>query len=850
MRKLLLSIATFLMAMCNVSAESVDINGTSYEIVTLIERDLGPGVRYTRIRLPEYPLNVNILQMDMNNPYNSIETTIGQETMFKTESLVNAAARQSSKGHEVIAGANGNFWCVSSQYPWSDYLVGACYNANLRNGMIATETNMASDQWVGGYKESGIIAVDKDKNLYINSWPFYGFVRSEKTGNQMIYQFNKVCRDNEVTLYNGWYPSNKTFLPVDTYVSENGTKHFIQVDGVSTEIYLTLDKGQQWSAGKDLTFTIGNIRNNEPCGTRDSYDAALVVRGATREAFSTLEVGDKLTIRYGWSSELSGEGTCPEIVQAIGGNTLVMADGKITETNDHQKYNTQTYSRCAYGSSDNGRKLYIIVIDMSTDPKYGKSAGCSTEVMCQIIKRYGCTEMVNCDAGGSAQMLVEGQIINRTTEGTPRAVANGMFLYNIAPEDNVITRLEFEEYTLKTPIYSSYRPVILGYNQYGALIDKDVKGVTLSCDEKLGSCEGDVFTAGGEANSGWFKASLGNISITKNMTVVSADMSIRIKKLLIDSYREYPLEVTSTVDDIVYNYDPSKLTWTIDDPTIVNIDENGVLKGLKEGTTSIHCSVGDFNDTAEVTVEISDSPVLSHNTWSDWKVTGTSGVTGVKIDDAGNIVYTYGSPRAPYVKAAKENIFYSLPDKIWFTFKSDLNLKDLQVDFRGATNTRTHTIKINSTEESGLFESGKTYTIELPMAEVGDVKDLINYPFSLHSVTFTINSATASKGSHTIELKDLHAEYENYAGIENVTIGDKAFVNVYPVPAEKGGVLNINATNTISNVSIFNITGQQVVNENVSGTNVSINVPDVVSGVYVVKVTTISGIEMKKIIIK
>ena len=137
----------------NGNAETVDINGTSYDITTLIDRDLGPGINYKRIRLADFPLNVNILQMDMNNPYNRIETTIGQDQMFKTESLVAAANRQSYAGHEVVAGANANFWCVSSQYPWADYLIGACYNANLKNGKIATETNMANDQWVGGYKE-------------------------------------------------------------------------------------------------------------------------------------------------------------------------------------------------------------------------------------------------------------------------------------------------------------------------------------------------------------------------------------------------------------------------------------------------------------------------------------------------------------------------------------------------------------------------------------------------------------------------------------------------------------------------------------------------------------------------
>ena len=39
----------------NGNAETVDINGTSYDITTLIDRDLGPGINYKRIRLADFP---------------------------------------------------------------------------------------------------------------------------------------------------------------------------------------------------------------------------------------------------------------------------------------------------------------------------------------------------------------------------------------------------------------------------------------------------------------------------------------------------------------------------------------------------------------------------------------------------------------------------------------------------------------------------------------------------------------------------------------------------------------------------------------------------------------------------
>ena len=83
---------------------------------------------------------------------------------------------------------------------------------------------------------------------------------------------------------------------------------------------------------------------------------------------------------------------------------LVMRNGELTEHNYNEDYNSMVYSRTAYGCSEDGKTLYMIVIDKSTDPVYGKSAGCPTSVMCEIAKHFGCWNMSNFDAGGSAEM--------------------------------------------------------------------------------------------------------------------------------------------------------------------------------------------------------------------------------------------------------------------------------------------------------------------------------------------------------------------------------------------------------------------------------------------------------------
>ena len=103
-----------------------------------------------------------MLRIDVTNPYNRVETTQASDKLYGTESLVNAASRQTSTGHVALAGANANFWCVSGQPPFSDQLIGLTYNGNLKNGKIITETNMVSDQWNGGWEHTGIVGVTPD----------------------------------------------------------------------------------------------------------------------------------------------------------------------------------------------------------------------------------------------------------------------------------------------------------------------------------------------------------------------------------------------------------------------------------------------------------------------------------------------------------------------------------------------------------------------------------------------------------------------------------------------------------------------------------------------------------------
>ena len=531
---------------------------------------------------------------------------------------------------------------------------------------------------------------------------------------------------------------------------------------------------------------------------------------------------------------------------------MVMRKGELTKFNETEAYNSQIYSRTGYGCSADGKMLYIIVIDKSTDPVYGTSAGCNTATMCEIARYFGCYNMANFDAGGSAEMLVDGAIVNRTTEGNPRAVANGWLVYSTAPEDdNTVTAIEFDQSSLKAPIYSTFSPVIRAYNKYGAVVTPDLKGFTLSCDPALGSCEGESFTAAGTSGEGVLTAEYNGVKATATVSVMEAQMGIRVKSILIDATRRYPMEVEAELEGKTYSYNPANITWTVDDPSVAVIDESGVLSGLAEGHTTVKASVGSFSDEAEVTVEIAPEARMEDCNLGEWTVKASSGMTGAKMAADGTVSYTYATPRDPNIQISGTKTFYSLPDRIRFEFESSLPVTFITVDFRAPANTRANLVKVLPAEGE-TFAAATPHVVDIPISLLGSPDDIALYPLSIRSLKLTTTTSTANKGEQTMRFKALYAEYDNYAsaGIDAPAAAPRAAFAMSPNPVDAGCRFYVRGAD-ISLVEIYNAAGVRVARHATDGKAevAGIDAPSA-PGTYFVRVNSAEGFSTAIMIVK
>mgnify|MGYP003370541303 FL=1 len=851
MRKQLLSLLAFVTGVSTMGAASFLIDEKEYEYQHLIKKEIGPGVVYNRIRIPDYPLNVNYLTVDLTNPYNRIETQQGQEKIGSLERLADAYTRMKEAGRKPLGAQNANFWVVSGHgLPNNRYAMGTTFNANVKNGQIITETNNYSDQFVGGPTRSGVIGIDKDKKLWIESMEYRGWLSSAKWGDWRaeIIQCNRFGRRNEMVMFNTYYPNNKPFQIIEW---GDDIKDYRLVEGENTEVYLDLEEGQQWAIGKDFTAVVKEIKTKTSGGVLGDYDLCLTANGDNYlPHINQLAVGDKVTLNFGWRSYDTNE--IPEIENMVGGNAIILKNGELTERNVDEEYNSQVYSRSAYGVSQDGKTLFMLVIDKSTDPVYGLSSGCSTGVEAQIMKQLGAWNVCAVDAGGSAQLMSQGDVVNTTTEGTPRAVANGWMVYSVAPDteqSQTIARIEFLDPEIVLPIYSTYKPVVLGYNVYGELINEDVQGFTLSSDSNLGEANGDVFNTLNNVGEGNLTVHYGDITATRKMTVVDAELKMRIPKIINDG-REYPIEVISIVGFDQFSCDPSRLEWTVADPAVLTVTD-GVLKGQKNGTTTITGKLGDFTVSSEVSVELAEgeSMPVYRNFPEKWSLKQTGGTDlavseyeqGLKFSYTGN-----GGARGAYFSAAADYQVWSMPKSLRIT-----------VNPGGAT-----VKKISITAKNGLGElsgpvvftdeqlpADKETTVELPISEIWDVNDVAIYPIVFQTLRFDMGKSEKGK-QFDILIPKYEAVYGGGSGVDAVELTE-AKVSVWPNPVSDGKLqvsLEVEAE-TVA-YSIYGTSGLALDAGTLAGQGGTIDVSLLPSGIYFLQVLSGQQSDVCKFIVK
>ena len=777
------------------AVDNILLNGVSFAIDTTAVYPIGPSTKYIAMTLTRADgklLYVYQTIVNRTNKYISFEAHVGRDSILGGEVISKVAERHTSPGRHLFTGHNGDFYVTQGD-------VGLPTAACVVDRQLAYTPNNSRP----------VAAYGADGTPYAGRFSFNGIAVHE--GDTLkINHVNYNRKENELVLYN--HLQGK----------------YTRTNQYGIEVVVALAEGEEWGMNTEIKVVATECRSQQVGAAIPENGAVLSGHGTMATALDALTVGDTIVLKL--NTLMNGEEIA--ITNCVGGDTraLMLKDG-VVETNEVWD---ELHPRTGWGFSQTGDTVIYCVVDGR-----GTSIGCTTKVLAEIMQSAGAYTAINLDGGGSSSIYIDPfGPMNQCSDGYERAVSNGMFVVNNAPEDSVISAISANINHIKLPAYGTYIPLVFGYNQYGALLNTNVTGFELSCDEAVGHIEDGQFVASG-SEDGYltitYNGAVAKVRIIKDNNV---PISMRLDSVVIDNKFEYPIEVQAVIGVNTQFVQPKALTWSVADPTICNM-EDGVLTGIANGETFVVGQLGETKDTLKVIVEIPENSIdtifMNAADVATWEVKSSSSkwnttlVPATSADNA-KLKFTYSTQRAPYVQLNPKLRLFSLPQKISFTFNpNEAIFSEVIMAIKG------NDAKVPLFAEFGNIEQNKDQTLLVDLSKIFNTSDIAIYPLLFSYIKFNISSDIAKK-DHIVDIKFLQLIYDEII----VEIEDVIAMNdliVYPNPTTD--YIMVEGKDG-EEVRVYDLEGKCVYQCTMHNAQCKIDASSLIAGTYIIKSNTAS----------
>ena len=155
----------------------------------------------------------------------------------------------------------------------------------------------------------------------------------------------------------------------------------------------------------------------------DKESVVLSGHGVNAGALARVKRGDRVAV-----SQTLGSRKADEARLVVGAGPLLLEDGqvniRIREENIAPDIAFGRAPRTGAGITADGTVLLMVV-----DGRSHSSAGMTLKEFAQYLKRFGAVSAVNFDGGGSSEMVLDGRIMNRPSDGSERPVGIGLGIF-------------------------------------------------------------------------------------------------------------------------------------------------------------------------------------------------------------------------------------------------------------------------------------------------------------------------------------------------------------------------------------------------------------------------------------
>ncbi len=337
-------------------------------------KEIAPGLVFTKITERQVPRRTFVLTMTPSMPV-TLDVTLTRPTLPALQTLSRVA-----NAHDALAAVNGDYSGEGDpDHPMSQdgQLVHTSPQLGILFAMAADES-----QTFFGKPAVGIDVTDSGSGLVL-----------------------------PVSRWNDGPPRPGEMVG---YSPVGGTLEAPPPNACSVRLLPTGPLALAQDSGVEQDYQVDVATCSKTPTTRDG-GIVLAAPPATDEATQLLALTPGTPMRLRWTFGWPG------VLDAVGGAPLLVQDGTLVGMCNSA---CGRHPRTGIGVTADGSVL-LVVVD-GRQPKW--SIGASMDEFARIMQGLGAVNALNLDGGGSSEMVVQGEIVNRPSDGRERRISNAILV--------------------------------------------------------------------------------------------------------------------------------------------------------------------------------------------------------------------------------------------------------------------------------------------------------------------------------------------------------------------------------------------------------------------------------------
>lgn len=439
-----------LSAIITSNAPSLTVNAANMPYVIHETKDsnyLASGVLYENVRkfTSKGWWNINVVRVDLTNEYAEIGGLFGQNGLSNRETVSKMVTDS-----KAVAGVNGDFFNYSPiAHPMGTF---------IDDGEVISSPIERAYALPTFYLD---IANNPDISFFDRRMNITSLNSGQSVNISLI---NKAADMNMVTLLNKHW-GFRSFGNKYNKSKDDQMVEMVVVDNIVKDIRI----------GKEAV----SIPEN-------GY--VIAVRGDRKKPLlEHFNIGDEVKLNIGTTPNLEN------IKFAIGGGSIILKDGKITNSNINVKGD---HPRTGIGITKDKKELIIATID-GRDISF---KGVSQDVFGAILRDLGAHDAINLDGGGSTTMAIKPvdeqvvKVVNKVSDGGERKVVNGVGVFSNAPKGE-LSYIKVSTDDTNMFLNTSRKFTIKGYDEHHNPVEVDQSKATYTFEGIEGEINGNILKA-------------------------------------------------------------------------------------------------------------------------------------------------------------------------------------------------------------------------------------------------------------------------------------------------------------------------------------------------------------------